>query len=126
VTITALRLRRGMLGGRAASYFLGGAWMEIGEPDIVEFDVEDRALAAVLGGALSLGQRYGIKGQIDANTPLYDSDLEEIGQTAVQATIGGWLHLKEAMSFEFAVSEDLHVSTSPDVVIVLGLSAQLQ
>jgi hypothetical protein len=126
LTLTALRLRRGQLGNRAASYFLGAAWIEIGEPEVVRFHIEDRAIAGVLGGALSLGQRYGIKGQIDVSSALYDTALEEIGQTAAQLTLGGWFAFREAMSFEFAVSEDLHVSTSPDVVIVLGLRAEMQ
>jgi len=125
-TLTALHLRRGEFAGRAASYFLGAAWIEIGEPTIVEFDIEERAMAGVLGGALSLGERYGIKGQVDINSALYDSALEEIGQTAAQLTLGGWLDFRESMSFEFAVSEDLHVSTSPDVVIVLCLRAELR
>ena len=124
--LTALHFRQGLFAGRAASYFLGGAMIEIGAPTTIEFEAEDRALAAVLGGALALGQRFGIKGQIDVNSALYDSGLEEIGQTAAQLTLGGWLAFSERMSFEFAVSEDLHVSTSPDVVIVLGLRAELQ
>lgn len=126
LTVTALHLRQGEFAGRAASFFLGGAWIEIGEPTTVDFDIEDRALAAVLGGALTLGQRFGIKGQIDLNSALYDSELEEIGQTAAQLTLGGWLDFRDRMSFDFAVSEDLHVSTSPDVVIVLGLRAEVQ
>jgi len=124
-TVSLLHLRRGEWAGRAASYFLGAAWTEIGEPALIEFDSEDRSLSALLGGALTLGQRYGIKGQVDINSALYDSALEEIGQTAVQLTLGGWLDVRDSMSFEFAVSEDLHVSTSPDVVIVLGLRAEL-
>jgi hypothetical protein len=125
LTLTALHLRHGEFAGRPASYFLGGAWIEIGEPTMIEFDIEDRALAAVLGGALALGQRFGIKGQVDINSALYDSGLEEIGQTAAQLTLGGWLDFRESMSFDFAVSEDLHVSTSPDVVIVLGVRAKV-
>ena len=126
LTLTVLHLRRGQFAGRAASYFFGAAWIEIGEPDIIEFDIEDRAMAGLLGGALTLGRNFGVKGQLDLNSALYDSALEEIGQTAAQLTLGGWLEFRDSMSFEFAVSEDLHVSTSPDVVIVLGLRAELQ
>ena len=126
LTLSALHLRHGDFAGRAASYFVGAAWIEIGEPATVEFDIENQALAALLGGALTLGQRFGVKGQIEVNTALYDSDLEEIGQTAAQLTLGGWLSFRESMSFDFAISEDLHVSTSPDVVIMLGLRAELR
>jgi hypothetical protein len=126
LTLTALRMQRAEFAGRAASFYLGAAWIEIGRPTTVEFDIEDRALAALFGGAVALGQRFGIKGQIDVHSALYASQLEEIGQTAVQATLGGWFRLKNSIDFEFAVSEDLNVSTSPDVVLVFGLSMQLQ
>jgi hypothetical protein len=125
LTMAALRQKRGSFTGRAASYFLGVAWLEIGDPTTMEFTSEDRAVAGLLGGDLALRERFGIKGQIDVNSALYDSDLEEIGELAVQATLGGWAHFGESMSFEFAVSEDLNVSTSPDVVIVLGLRVVL-
>jgi hypothetical protein len=126
LALSALHLRRGEMAGRAASYFLGAAWIGIGEPATIEFAIEDDALAAVVGGALALGPRFGIKGQVEISSALYESALEEIGQAAAQLTLGGWLNVGESMSFEFAVSEDLHVSTSPDVVIVLGLRAGLQ
>jgi hypothetical protein len=40
------------------------------------------------------------------------------------ATIGCWLDIGDRTLFEFAVSEDLHVSTTPDVVLVLSLNWQ--
>jgi hypothetical protein len=124
-SLAALRLRRSEFRGRPASFFLGAAWIEIGQPKQVDFAIKDRALAAMLGGALAFGERYGIKGQIDASSAVYDSPLEEIGQTAVQATIGGWVRFRQTLSLDFAVTEDLHVSTSPDVVLVFSLSAEL-
>ncbi|HEY5566452.1 MAG TPA: DUF3187 family protein, partial [Gammaproteobacteria bacterium] len=52
---------------------------------------------------------------------MYDTPLEELGQDAVQATIGGWWEWGEQSRLDFAISEDLHVSTAPDVVVHLGL-----
>lgn len=124
--LSGLRIVNGEVRGRPASYFLGGALIEFGQPRNVRFVAEDSALAAVLGGALTLGTRFGIKGQLDAHSAFYDSQLEEIGQTSVQATLGGWLRLNESALLEFAVSEDVHVSTTPDVVLFASLSFRLR
>jgi hypothetical protein len=123
--LSALRIVRGSLGQRQASYFFGAAAVDIGQPERVRFPTEAGALAGVIGGALALKQRLGVKAQIDANSALYYSQLEELGQTAVQVTLGGWLEFGAAGLFEFAISEDLHVSTTPDVVVLLGLSWRL-
>lgn len=125
-SLSALRFGRLQFKAREASYFVGAAWIETGRPQQIDYPIEDRAFAAVIGGALALGSRFGIKAQIDVNSALYQTELEEIGQPAVQATIGGWLDFAGSMLFEYAVSEDLHVSTTPDVVILLGLRARRQ
>jgi len=124
--LSALRVREGNLRGQPAAYFHGGAIIKPDQPRNVRFPVEDTALAAVLGGALTIRPRFGIKGQLDINSALYDSQLEEIGQTAVQATLGGWLRFGDSGLFEYAVSEDVHVSTTPDVVFFFNLSWRLE
>lgn len=123
--VSALSLHESEVRGRAAGFFYGGALIEFGQPQNVQFPVEDRSLAAVAGGALAIRQRFGIKAQMDINSALYDSQLEEIGQTGVQVTIGGWLRFGESGIFEYAISEDLHVSTTPDVVLFLNLGWRL-
>lgn len=123
--LSALRLVPGDVRGHAASYFFGASVIDAAQPKNILYPVEDIAYAAVLGGGIALGERFGIKAQIDANSAFYDSQLEEIGQTAVQATIGGWFRFNESALFEFAVSEDLHVSTTPDVVFFFNIGWQL-
>lgn len=124
--LSALRVVRGNFASRSASYYFGGALLDIEQPELVRFPTEDRAFAGIIGGALALGPRFGIKGQIDANSALYYSQLEELGQTAVQATLGGWLRFGERGIWEFAISEDVHVSTTPDVAIFFSLNWSLR
>lgn len=106
-----------MWGNRNAGYFWGAGLMRLGDADLIAFDSERYGYFAVLGGSLKVLPRFGIKGQLDAHTALYDSPLEEIGQSSVQATIGGWWDMSRRAVLEFAINEDLHVSTAPDVVI---------
>jgi hypothetical protein len=122
---SALRIVRGNFKGRTASFFLGGAIIDIEQPTQLLVPANDLAVAAVIGGALRLGERMGIKGQIDANSALYDSALVELGHVAVQATLGGWLEFAGTGVFEFAIGEDAFVATTPDVVVHFNLSWRL-
>jgi hypothetical protein len=121
-SVSVMTLQSGMVRGHEAAWFVGGALLDFGQPDNVRFPVEDGAMGAVLGGALSLKPRFGVKGQLDIYSALYETQLEELGQSAVQATLGGWLQFGDRGLFEFAISEDLHVSTTPDVVFFFNLS----
>jgi hypothetical protein len=120
-SLGVFRQREGTVRDRAAGYYYGLAVLDPGRPDLVRYPIEDLSWNGVLGGALSIGERIGIKGQLEVYTPLYDTLLEELGQTAVQATLGGWLRFGDGTLFEFGVSEDLHVSTAPDVALFFGL-----
>ena len=65
------------------------------------------------------------KVQLDAHTPFYkDSQLRELNADAVQLIIGGTLSLSKQTSLDIGVSEDLIVSTSPDVVFHFDLRTQ--
>lgn len=106
---------------RTGGYFWGLGVMRLGEPDLIRFDAEDTAYFAILGGSLRVLPRFGIKAQLDVHTPLYDTPLEELGQTSVQLALGGWWDVSRRGVLEFAIDEDLHVSTAPDVVLHVGL-----
>jgi hypothetical protein len=116
-SVTILRNREATVRGRAAGYYWGAGWLVLGEPDVVAFEVNDYSVSGVLGGGIKVFPRIGIKGQLDFLSAAYDTELEELGQHAVQATIGGWWEMSERGRLEFGVDEDLHVSTAPDVVL---------
>lgn len=110
-----------MLRNRNAGYFWGAGMARLGDPDRIDFSAERFAYFGVLGGSLKVLRRFGMKGQIDVHTGLYDTPLKEIGQTSVQLTLGGWWDMSRRAVIEFAINEDLHVSTAPDVVIHASL-----
>lgn len=116
VSLSLLRVKQTQTRGRASGYFYGLSLIDVGTPEKVLFRAEERAVAAVLGAGIGVSPRAGFTAQLDLHSPLYDSPLEEIGQTSVQATVAAWFLTRSGPVFEFAVSEDLHVSTTPDVV----------
>lgn len=63
------------------------------------------------------------KVQLSGHTPLYHgSSLDEISSSALMLVIGGALRVPGNYLLDIGVSEDLAVSTSPDVAFHFGLS----
>jgi hypothetical protein len=120
-SVTILRNRDGFMGARAAGYYWGAGVLVLGQPDVVAFHANDYAVTGVLGGGIKIFPRIGIRGQLDFLSPAYDTELEELGQPAVLATIGGWWEMSARSRLEFGVDEDIHVSTAPDVVLHVTL-----
>ena len=120
--VTLMRPRELMLPRRRAGYYWGAGLMKLGRPERIRFRTEDLALVGVVGAGIALKPRFGIKGQIDVSTALYDTPLKELGQAAAQATLGGWWEMRGSGMLNFGVVEDLNVSTAPDVVLHVGLS----
>lgn len=64
-----------------------------------------------------------LKLQLDSHTPFYtDTDLRELGNSALEIRMGGDINFSPATSLSIAVSEDLAVYTAPDVTLHLSLS----
>lgn len=118
--VTLLRMRATTLRDRPAGFFWGVGLLDVGEADRVEFEAEDGAYTGVLGGSWRIWPRAGLKAQLDLHSPFYNTQLEEIGEKAIQATFGGWIRPNERAHFEFAIVEDLEVSTAPDVVLQMA------
>ncbi len=116
-SLTLLRSQALPARSRPAGYYWGVGMLRTGEPDLVDYAAEKWVYTAVLGGGWQPWRRFGLKLQLDFTSPFYDSALEEIGESAIEITAGGWWRGTERMSLEFAVVEDLEVSTAPDVVL---------
>ena len=90
---------------------------DVGEAERIEFEAESAVYTASWAGDGRSGARAGLKAQLDFHSPFFNTPLEEIGEKAIQATFGGWIRPNERAHFEFAIVEDLEVSTAPDVVL---------
>jgi hypothetical protein len=124
--LSVLRSRPVQWRNRPAGYFWGAGVFGLGEAEHIDFEQTGSGYMVMVGGGLGLGQRWGLKAQLDVQSALFESQLEEIGERAIQATAGGWWAFGERGLFEFAVNEDLEVSTSPDVVIHMNVRWSLQ
>ena len=119
-----LRTRPLLARKRAAGYYWGVGLVRAGDPEIVDFEAETWVPTAIVGGSWQLLPEFGFKGQLDVHGAFYDSQLEEIGETAIQATFSAWRRMGQRGQIEFAVVEDLNVSTAPDVVLQFAAAWQ--
>lgn len=103
--------------GDSAGIYWGAGLLMIGEPDVFATRHEDWVVFGMFGGSWRPFPRIGLRAQLDFHSRFYDSELEEMGKDAIQASIGGWWSLDERRRVNFAVGEDLVVKTSPDVSI---------
>jgi hypothetical protein len=101
---------------RPAGYYWGVGLMYVGRPERIDYDANRWAYTGIVGGTLQRWPRAGLKAQLDFHSAFYDSPLEEIGSGAIEATIGAWVE-RGKTELEFAIVEDLEVSTAPDVVV---------
>ncbi|HVJ30340.1 MAG TPA: DUF3187 family protein [Gammaproteobacteria bacterium] len=123
-SVTLLRTRPLLARKRAAGYYWGVGLVRAGDAELVEFDANTWVPTGIIGGSWQLLPEFGFKGQIDVHGAFYDSQLEEIGETAIQATFSAWRRMGQRGQIELAVVEDLNVSTAPDVVLQVAAAWQ--
>jgi hypothetical protein len=116
-SVTLMRSRPLVARPRPAGYYWGLGVVRAGEPHQVTFDSREWVPTAIIGGSWQPWPKWGLKGQLDFHGPFYESELEEIGEPAIEATLAAWRRLGERGTLDFGVVEDLAVSTAPDVVL---------
>jgi len=123
-SVTLLRTRPLLARQRAAGYFWGVGLVRAGDPHRIDFDAHTWVPTGIVGGGWQVWPKWGLKGQLDVHGAFFDSPLEEIGETAIQATLSAWRRTGERGTLELAVVEDLAVSTAPDVVVQVAATWQ--
>lgn len=120
-------LRRGAASWRSRPFgwFFGGGLLRLGQPETFPAQSRDWVALAMAGLSWQAFPRVGLKAQLDAHTAFYHSALEEIGNAAMQATVGGWWTIDERRVLTAAVVEDLIVRAAPDVSLQIGFEWRL-
>jgi hypothetical protein len=79
------------------------------------------ALAGRAGIGWQATRLIQLKLQLDFQTALYDSDLKQLGDPALQLVMGGSLTFTDDVYLDISVAEDINTSTSVDVAFQLAL-----
>ncbi len=102
-------------------YFHGSLGVTaLGDSELLPDQVEDYAVFGSSNITWAVG-KVSLKAQLDFHSALYDSDVKELGDFAMQLVLGGSLHLGQKAVLDISVAEDVITDTSPDVVFQLGL-----
>jgi len=78
------------------------------------------ASTARVGMGLAVSD-WQLKAQLDTNSPLFDSEIRELGWIPLQITLAAGLQLLHNSELTFAIVEDLRPRVTPDVIFNLGL-----
>lgn len=96
----------------------------LGDGDVLP-EIQEQAV--VFGGIATTWQatqRFGVTLQVNAQTPYFDSDVEELGGNSVQAALGGTYRFRDSKySLSIAVVEDLFSNATTDVALQIAVSA---
>jgi hypothetical protein len=76
-----------------------------------------------LGISYTHNEWLQLKTQLDAHSPMYDSQLDFL-DSAIQLTFGGTISLDKKNMIDIAMSEDIKTSTSPDVTLNITWAIQ--
>ncbi len=115
VSITLLRSQPLAARKRPAGYYWGVGMVLAGKPDAIGFDSNRWVYTGILGGSWRPWPKFGLKAQLDFHGAFFDTPLEEFGHGASLFTFGAWRPVGRDGTLDFAIVEDIRVSTAPDV-----------
>jgi hypothetical protein len=108
--------------GREFGYlgFLGV--LALGDGDILPEQQESAVPYGGLAATWHATDSFGITAQLQAQGAYIDSDLDELGGSSIQLTVGGIYHLsRHGVSLRFALVEDLISDATPDFGLYFGI-----
>jgi len=110
------------LGKFGITLYGGLAGMFLGDLDGALSTIQNNfGVAGRAGIGWQAAKHIQLKLQLDAQTPLYDSDLKDIGDPAWQLTAGGSLIFNDDVYLDISIAEDIYTLTAADVAFQLAL-----
>lgn len=95
--------------------------LALGNGDLLEDQAEDWAVFGSTTLAWHGWENVSLKAQLDYHSPLYTSQLKELGDFSTQLIVGGSVKIRKRLLLDISLSEDIITDTSPDVVFQIGI-----
>lgn len=92
----------------------------LGEGDLLSYRQRSVVWSGLVGMSGRVWRGLSLKGQLDAHTAAFDSDLDFLNE-AIVFTVGGEYRFASGWRMDLGVSEDLAVEHSADVVFLFGV-----
>lgn len=108
--------------GKDLAYLGFAGVLALGDGDIL---TEKQRSAVPYGGLAATWHatdQFGITGQLQAQGAYIDSDLDELGGSSIQLSLGGvYTFPRQGVSFRFALIEDVISDATPDFAVHLAV-----
>lgn len=112
----------GTLLGKDFAYLGFAGVLALGDGDVL---TEMQHSAVPYGGVAATWhatEQFGITGQLQAQGAYIDSELDELGGSSIQLTVGGvYRLLRHGITFKFALVEDVISDATPDFAVHLAI-----
>lgn len=100
------------------AWMIGGMWL--GEGEVLDELRRDLVVIGSVGISRPLWRRLSARLQLDGHSEFYDSELRQLGNSALQLTFGGSVELARGGRVDFAMVQNLSTDPTPDFSIHLG------
>lgn len=96
----------------------------LGEGDVLPEIQEQTVVFGGISTTWQATERFGVTLQVNAQTPYFDSDLEELGGHSLQGALGGSYRFRDSRySLSIAIVEDLFANATTDVALQIAIRA---
>ena len=85
-------------------------------------DQRNVAVYGSMGAQFAVNHKFRLIAQLDAHSAFYRSGLTELGDPAVNLAVGARYLPGSSYTYEFSISEDVAVDTTPDIVARLAVT----
>ncbi len=104
------------------TFFGGLAGVYLGDnDDDMAASQNNFVLAARAGIGWQASRLIQFKLQLDGQTPLYNSDIKELGDPALELVTGGAINFSDNTYLDISFAEDINTSTAADITFQLAL-----
>ena len=113
---------RSLLSELNLAFWYGSGASYLGKLSSLEdFDQNPFVFTFRTGFAYKPIQSWHLKCQLDAHTPLFDTDVRELGWAPIQISFSTLHQLSAKTQFEFIIIEDIRPRSTPDVIFQTSL-----
>ena len=112
----------GTLLGKDFAYMGFAGVLALGDGDVLEAQQRSAVPYGGVAATWHATERFGVTGQLQAQGAYIDSDLDELGGSSIQLTVGGvYRLLRHGITFKFALVEDVISDANPDFAVHLAM-----
>jgi hypothetical protein len=105
--------------------FYSAGILLMSDSEVMPEQHENLAVFGGIGAGIKLETGFQLISQLDINSAFFPhSKLNELGDVAMQLSLGGRYKFNKRYAIDFGIAEDLLIDASPDVTLHLEFKAR--